>query len=117
GSGWAMAAREPINNVVRATLQTLASILAGVQAVHVVAYDEAIATPTEESARIALRTQQIIAYETDIPHVVDPLGGSWFIERLTNDLEQAILAEMEEVEREGGILAAIERGSIQRKIF
>ena len=117
GSGWAMAAREPLNNIVRATLQTLAAVLAGVQAVHVVAYDEAVAIPTEESARIALRTQQIIAYETDIPSTVDPLGGSYFIERLTSDMEERIREEMEEVSRQGGMVAAIERGFIQRRIF
>lgn len=95
---------------------TLVAVLAGCQAIHTTAYDEAYAIPTEESTRTALRTQQILAYETDVASVVDPMGGSYFLEHLTNRIEKAIEDEMNKIELKGGILQGIIDGSIQREI-
>ena len=116
GNGITLTANEPLNNIVRATLQCLVGVLGGAQAIHVPAYDEAVAIPTEESARMGLRTQQIIAFESGIPNTSDPLGGSYLIESLTNELEKKAKAFMEEMERRGGLVACIKSGYIQRLI-
>jgi methylmalonyl-CoA mutase N-terminal domain/subunit len=102
--------------VVRTALQALAPVLAGTQSLHTNALDEALALPTAEAAMLALRTQQIIAYETGVTDVVDPLGGSYFVERLTNDLEAEALASFDAIDAMGGMVEAIERGYPQQEI-
>jgi methylmalonyl-CoA mutase N-terminal domain/subunit len=104
------------NNVVRTTIQALAAVLGGAQSLHTNSRDEALALPTEESARLALRTQQILAHEAGVSETPDPLGGSWFVESLTNELEGAAQAQLDEIEAIGGTLAAIEAGYQQRRI-
>jgi methylmalonyl-CoA mutase N-terminal domain/subunit len=115
-SGVALVQQEPLNNVIRSTLHALAAILGGTQSLHVDSYDEAYSVPTEEAALLSLRTQQIIGEETGITDVVDPLGGSFYIEALTADLEQRILDELEEIEQRGGYVQGIADGSLHRKI-
>ncbi len=110
-------AREPLNNIVRATVCALSAILGGVNALHVTGYDEAYAVPTEESTRMALRVQQILGYETGIPKVVDPLGGSYYVETLTETMAEEITKVMEKIEEEGGMLACIEEGKIQKAVL
>jgi methylmalonyl-CoA mutase N-terminal domain/subunit len=101
---------EPINNIVRITLATLAYVLGGVQVLSNASYDEPLGTPTEDAAKIAVRTQQILAYELGITNTIDPLGGSYFIERLTTQIEKQIYEEFLRVEAMGGAIAAIEKG-------
>lgn len=108
--------REPLNNITRGAVMSLVAALAGCQAIHTTSYDEAYAIPSEESQRTALRTQQIIAYETDAAAVVDPMGGSYFLERLTNEIEMEVEKEMARIEERGGMLKGISDGSIQRDI-
>jgi methylmalonyl-CoA mutase, N-terminal domain len=114
--GSTLTAQEPHNNVVRVTLQALAATLGGTQSLHTNAQDEALALPTQDSAKLALRTQQIIAYESGVPDTADPLGGSYFVERLTADLAAAAKAIMAEVEQRGGSIAVIETGWMQQQI-
>jgi len=108
--------REPLNNIVRTTLQALAAILGGAQSLHCNGYDEAYAIPTEEAMRIALRTQQIIAEESRVGDVIDPLGGSYLVESLTNELEAAAWATLERIATLGGTIRAVEDGVLQREI-
>jgi methylmalonyl-CoA mutase, N-terminal domain len=117
GGGSDLAQREPLNNIVRTTLKLLSGVLGGVQSATVTPYDEFFALPTEDSQRISLRTQQIVAYETGIPAVTDPLGGSYYVEALTRQVEEAALAIIREVDAAGGMVAAIERGDPQRAIL
>ncbi|MDI6615589.1 MAG: methylmalonyl-CoA mutase family protein [Syntrophaceae bacterium] len=107
---------EPLNNIIRGTIGMMATACAGVQAASNYSYDEAYSIPTEESALLALRTQQIVAYETGITKVADPLGGSYYLESLTDELEQRITVLMEKIETDGGMLELIERGVLQREI-
>ena len=109
-AGVQLTAQQPELNMVRVTLQALGAVLGGTQSLHTNAYDEAIALPTEKAARLALRTQQVIAYETDVAKTVDPFAGSYAIESLTDDIETAVLELMQRVEDLGGAAAAIERG-------
>ena len=115
-AGSTLTAQQPDNNIVRVAVQALAAVLGGTQSLHCNGRDEALALPTEEAARIALRTQQIIAAETGVPNTVDPLGGSYAIEALTNEIERGARALLERIEAAGGTLAAIEQGLIQRAI-
>ena len=115
-AGVTLTAQQPHNNVVRVAYQALAAVLGGAQSLHTNALDETLALPTEESVRIALRTQQIIAYETGVPNVADPLGGSYYIETLTNELEREAEALFAEIEAQGGVVKAIEAGWFQRQI-
>jgi methylmalonyl-CoA mutase N-terminal domain/subunit len=115
-AGSTLTAQQPDNNIVRVALQAMAAILGGTQSLHCNGRDEALALPTEESARIALRTQQIIAAETGVANTVDPFAGSYVIETLTNAIEQGAEEILAKVERAGGTLAAIEAGLIQRDI-
>ncbi len=115
-NGTTMTAKEPLNNVVRATLECLATVLGGAQSCHVMSYDEAYAIPTEESARLALRTQQVIALETGICNTVDPLGGSYYVEYLTDRVEEKVREEMAWVESNGGMVACVEQGLIHEKL-
>src|SRR5581483_11382864 len=114
--GSTLQAQQPENNIVRAAIQALAAVLGGVQSLALSCYDEALALPTEEAQRIALRTQQIIAHETGATDTVDPLAGSFFVEALTNELEQKATALMDEVARVGGAVSAIESGWMQQAI-
>jgi len=115
-AGSTLTAQQPENNVVRVTLQALAAVLGGTQSLHTNSRDEALALPTEASARIALRTQQIIAHESGVADVVDPLGGSWLIESLTDRMEAQARELIDEIEAMGGALKAIEAGFQQRHI-
>jgi methylmalonyl-CoA mutase N-terminal domain/subunit len=114
--GVTLTAQQPDNNVVRVALQALAAVLGGCQSLHTNARDEALALPTEASARLALRTQQIIAFESGVADTVDPLGGSYAVEAATDALEKAALEIIDRVEGRGGALKAIERGETQREI-
>jgi len=115
-AGSTLTAQQPQNNVVRVTLQALAAVLGGTQSLHTNSLDEALALPTEASAKLALRTQQVIAFESNVAQTVDPLGGSWFIESLTDELEKRTFAYLEEIERRGGTIRCIENGYIQTEI-
>ena len=115
-AGSTLTAQQPDNNIVRVALQALAAVLGGTQSLHGNGRDEALALPTEESARIALRTQQIIAFESGVANTVDPVGGSYVVEKLTNDIEAGAEAILARVDRAGGTLTAIETGLIQREI-
>jgi methylmalonyl-CoA mutase N-terminal domain/subunit len=105
-----------MNNIARVALQALAAILGGTQSLHSDSYDEALALPTEEAARIALRTQQIIAYESGVAQTVDPLGGSYFVEKLTFDMEKGAFEYFGKLDGMGGMVKAIERGYPQKEI-
>jgi len=115
-SGETLTAQQPMNNAVRVAIQALAAVLGGTQSLHTNSYDEALGLPTERAATIALRTQQIIAEESGVTKTVDPVGGSWYIERLTDELESLAMEELERVEKMGGALSAIKRGYIQNEI-
>lgn len=115
-SGVSLMREEPLNNIIRAAYHALASVLGGVQSLHVDSYDEAYSVPTEEAALLSLRTQQIIQAETGVTEVVDPLGGSFYIEALTNEIETRILNEVDEIERMGGYITAIDKGWLHKKI-
>ena len=116
-AGSTLTAQQPENNVVRVTLQALASVLGGTQSLHTNSMDEALALPTESSARLALRTQQVIAAETNVTQTVDPLAGSFFVESLTAQVEEGVWKYLEEIERKGGTVACIESGFIQTEIL
>jgi len=115
-AGVTLTAQQPTNNVVRVAYQALAAVLGGTQSLHTNALDETLALPTEESVRIALRTQQILAAETGVPNVADPLGGSYYVEALTDQLEREAEGLFAEIEAQGGVVAAIEGGWFQRQI-
>jgi len=115
-SGVSLIQQEPLNNIVRSAYHALAAVLGGVQSLHVDSYDEAYSVPTEQAALLSLRTQQIIQDETGITDVVDPLGGSFYVESLTKEYEERILDEIDEIERNGGYVSAIETGMLHNKI-
>ena len=115
-SGSSLTAQQVDNNIIRVTLQALSAVLGGTQSLHTNAKDESLALPTEQSAQLALRTQQIIAYESGVTNTVDPLGGSYFLESLTNEIEEEVLKYLEKIEEYGGALAAIESGFYQQEI-
>jgi methylmalonyl-CoA mutase N-terminal domain/subunit len=115
-AGSTLTAQQPDNNVVRVTLQALAAVLGGTQSRHCNGRDEALALPTEESARVALRTQQIIAHESGVPNTVDPFAGAYAVEEMTTRLEQEAVALLDRIDAAGGTLNAIEAGIIQRDI-
>jgi methylmalonyl-CoA mutase, N-terminal domain len=114
--GSTLTAQQPQNNITRVAYQALASVLGGVQSVFTAAWDEAFAIPTEATAELALRTQQILAYETGVPNVVDPLGGSYYVEALTDRVEREALAIIDRIERMGGMVHCIQSGVIQKEI-
>jgi methylmalonyl-CoA mutase N-terminal domain/subunit len=111
-----LTAQQPLNNIVRAAIQTMAAVLAGSQSIHTTGYDEAYSLPTEESHKLSIRTQQIIAYETNVCKTVDPLGGSYAIEALTDQLEERIWALMDEIETRGGFLTCFKQEWIEQQI-
>jgi len=116
-AGCTLTAQQPDNNVVRVTLQALAAVLGGTQSLHTNSRDEALSLPTEDSVRIALRTQQIIAYESGVADTIDPLAGSYFVEYLTDEIEKRAQEYIEKIDAMGGALAAIESGYVQREIL
>jgi methylmalonyl-CoA mutase N-terminal domain/subunit len=115
-AGVSLTAQQPYNNVVRTALQALSAVLGGTNSLHTNSLDEALALPTAEAATLALRTQQIIAHESGVANVVDPLGGSYFVEKLTKDMEDGALAYFETIDKMGGMVDAIERGFPQKEI-
>jgi methylmalonyl-CoA mutase N-terminal domain/subunit len=115
-AGSTLTAQQPENNIARTALQALAAVLGGTQSLHTNSYDEALALPTEQAARIALRTQQIAAYESGVPQTIDPLAGSYYVETLTNEIEQRAKEYLEKIDALGGMLRSIERGFVQQEI-
>ncbi len=115
-AGCTLTAQQPKNNIMRVTLQALSAVLGGTQSLHTNSMDEAFSLPSEEAVQIALRTQQVVAYESGVPNTVDPLGGSFFVERLTDEIEQRAQAYLDQIDKNGGAVAAIEQGFIQKEI-
>jgi methylmalonyl-CoA mutase N-terminal domain/subunit len=115
-SGETLTAQQPLNNVVRVTVQALAAVLGGTQSLHTNSLDEALSLPTEDAVKLALRTQQILAFESGVTRTADPLGGSYYLETLTEEIEKAAMAEIEKVDKLGGSVKAIEKGYIQAQI-
>ncbi|HEV7677145.1 MAG TPA: methylmalonyl-CoA mutase family protein, partial [Candidatus Dormibacteraeota bacterium] len=115
-AGVSLTAQQPENNIVRTAVEALSAVLGGTQSLHTNALDETLALPTAKSAQIALRTQQVLAYETGVPSVADPLGGSWFVEKLTDEMEAQAEAYLDEIEERGGMIASVEQGYPQREI-
>ena len=115
-AGVSLTAQQPLNNVVRTSLEALAAVLGGTQSLHTNSFDEALALPTEEAVRVALRTQQIIATESGVTNTADPLGGSWFVEKLTDEMESAAYGYFARIDELGGMVEAIRRNFPQREI-
>jgi methylmalonyl-CoA mutase N-terminal domain/subunit len=115
-AGVSLTAQQPLNNIVRTAIEALAGVLGGTQSLHTNSYDEALALPTEEAVRIALRTQQIIAEETGVANTIDPLGGAYFVEALTDQLEEQAYAYFRKIDELGGMVEAVKRGFPQREI-
>jgi len=115
-AGCSLTAQQPYNNIVRVTIQALAAVLGGTQSLHTDSYDEALALPSDHAVTVALRTQQIIAEESGVAHTVDPLGGSYFVEALTDRTEREALDYIRRIDDMGGIVAAIEHGFPQKEI-
>jgi methylmalonyl-CoA mutase N-terminal domain/subunit len=115
-AGVSLTAQQPVNNVARVAMQALAAVLGGVQSLHTNSMDETLSLPTEDAVRVALRTQQIIAEESGVTNVIDPLGGSYYIERLTTEIENEALAYIHQIDALGGMLKAVEIGFPQKEI-
>jgi len=115
-AGFSLTAQQPEINIARTSFQALAAVLGGTQSLHTNSMDETLALPSEKAAEIALRTQQLIAYETGVTNVIDPLGGSWYVEELTDSIEQDALNYFEEIEKNGGVIECIETGYLQKEI-
>ena len=115
-AGSTLTAQQPENNIVRTAIQAMAAVLGGTQSLHTNSFDEALSLPTEQAARIALRTQQIVAFESGVPNSIDPLAGSYFIESLTDEIEKHAKGYLDKIEALGGMLKAIERGFVQQEI-
>ncbi len=115
-AGCSLTAQQPLNNVARVTVQALAAVLGGTQSLHTDSFDEALALPTETAVTVALRTQQILAEESGVTNTIDPLGGSYFVEALTDKVEREALAYIERIDQMGGMIGAIERGFPQKEI-
>lgn len=115
-AGCSLTAQQPENNIIRTTIQALAAVLGGTQSLHTNSMDEALALPSELAVRIALRTQQIIAYESGVANTIDPLAGSYYVEALTNKMEQQVYEYFDKIEKLGGVIAAIEKGFFQKEI-
>ena len=115
-AGVSLTAQQPLNNIVRTATEALSAVLGGTQSLHTNSYDEALALPTEEAVRVALRTQQIIAHETGVTNTIDPLGGSYFVEALTDRMEEAAYAYFRKIDELGGMVEAIKQNYPQREI-
>jgi methylmalonyl-CoA mutase N-terminal domain/subunit len=114
--GSTLTAQQPENNAIRVALQAFAAVLGGSQSLHTNSFDEALSLPSERAVTLALRTQQIIAYESGLTDVVDPLGGSYYLEKLTNEIESGVLELLKTIDSQGGAVSSIENGFVQRKI-
>ena len=115
-AGVSLTAQQPLNNIVRTATEALSAVLGGTQSLHTNSYDEALALPTEEAVRLALRTQQIIAHETGVTNTIDPLGGSYFVESLTDRMEEAAYEDFRKIDELGGMVEAIKQNYPQREI-
>ncbi len=115
-AGSTLTAQQPLNNIIRVTIQALAAVLGGTQSLHTNSYDEALGLPTEESVRIALRTQQIIAHESGVADTIDPLAGSYAVESMTNEIEKRAFEYIDKIDAMGGMVKAIEAGYVQKEI-
>ena len=115
-AGVSLTAQQPLVNIARTAIEAMAAVLGGTQSLHTNSYDEALALPTEEAARIALRTQQVILHETGVVHSADPLGGSWLVESMTDELERQAYDYFDRIDRLGGVVAALEQNFFQREI-
>jgi methylmalonyl-CoA mutase N-terminal domain/subunit len=115
-SGCTLTAQQPLNNITRTTIQALSAVLGGTQSLHTNSFDEALALPSEEAVRVALRTQQIIAHESGATNTVDPLAGSYYVEALTNEMEEKAMEYVQKVDDMGGAIVAIEKGFFQKEI-
>src|SRR5205085_3167254 len=115
-AGVSLTAQQPENNIVRTAIEALAAVLGGTQSLHTNSFDEALALPTEKAVRIALRTQQIIAHESGVANTIDPLGGSYFLETLTTEMEEKANEYFRRIDKMGGIVRGIENGFFQREI-
>jgi methylmalonyl-CoA mutase N-terminal domain/subunit len=115
-AGVTLTAQQPMNNIIRVAYQAMAAVLGGTQSLHTNSMDETLALPTEESVQVALRTQQVLAYETGVPNVIDPLGGSYYVETLTTELEREAEMYFKQIEEVGGVVRGLETGWLQRKI-
>src|SRR3712207_946598 len=115
-AGVTLTAQQPMNNVVRVAYQALAAVLGGTQSLHTNSMDETLALPTEQAVQVALRTQHVLAYETGVPNVIDPLGGSYYVEAMTEQLERDAEALFEEIDAAGGVVRGLETGWFQRRI-
>jgi methylmalonyl-CoA mutase N-terminal domain/subunit len=115
-AGVSLTAQQPLNNIVRTAIEALAGVLGGTQSLHTNSYDEALALPTEDAVRIALRTQQVIAHETGVANTIDPLGGSYFVEALTDELERQAYAYFARIDELGGMVEAVKANFPQREI-
>ncbi|MCW3128233.1 MAG: methylmalonyl-CoA mutase, partial [Bacteroidetes bacterium] len=114
--GSTLTAQQPLNNVARVTLQAMAAVLGGTQSLHTNGYDEALSLPTEQAAKLALRTQQLIGYESGVVETVDPMAGSYFVEQLTDDIEEKAWKYIKHIDKLGGSVSAIEQGYMQEEI-
>ena len=115
-AGVSLTAQQPLNNIIRTTIEALAGVLGGTQSLHTNSYDEALALPTEDAVRIALRTQQVIAHETGVANTTDPLGGSYFVESLTDTLEERAYDYFAKIDELGGMVEAVKQNYPQREI-
>jgi len=115
-SGCTLTAPQPLNNIIRTTIQALAAVLGGTQSLHTNSFDEALCLPTEEAVRVALRTQQVIAHESGVTNTVDPLAGSYYVEALTNEMEEKAMEYIQKIDDMGGAIVAIEKGFFQKEI-
>ena len=115
-AGVSLTAQQPEVNIVRTAIEALAAVLGGTQSLHTNSYDEALALPTEDAVRIALRTQQVIAHETGVVNSIDPLGGSYYVEQMTNELERQAYDYFDRIEKLGGVVQAIKENFFQREI-
>ena len=115
-AGVSLTAQQPEVNIIRTAIEALAAVLGGTQSLHTNSFDEALALPTEHAVRLALRTQQVIAHETGVVNTIDPLGGSYYLEQLTNELERQAYEYFERIEQLGGVVPAIEQNFFQREI-
>jgi methylmalonyl-CoA mutase N-terminal domain/subunit len=115
-AGVTLTAQQPMNNVIRVAYQAMAAVLGGTQSLHTNSMDETLALPTEESVQVALRTQQVLAYETGVPNVIDPLGGSYYVETLTTELEREAEMLFQQIAEVGGVVRGLETGWLQRRI-
>ncbi len=115
-AGVSLTAQQPLVNIARTAIEAMAAVLGGTQSLHTNSYDEALALPTEEAARLALRTQQVILHETGATHSADPLGGSWLVESMTDELERQAYEYFDRIDRLGGVVAALEQNFFQLEI-